>query len=256
LAALCIFAIFFLVWTFIRRWQGIEKPVTWYHTPLEVFIFLLAFYLFMGPQHSITYSSTSLACLVIGVASLIVFVWLKKHNIVLNANLISILVGFIILFGIITPFIGHLPFFDVSEVLNRDSTLTGRSDLWTKLVPYAKQNFLLGYGIGGFWSDLRIDKIQSIEAHNGYLDVILNYGIVGLILFSILLMSSSRKAQQEIIKNPDFGIFWFCVILMTLLQNIPESSLSTFAGLFRVTLLLQICCQTGTQSIDSAIRGG
>ncbi|RPH51733.1 MAG: O-antigen ligase family protein [Desulfobacteraceae bacterium] len=248
LTALCVFAMFFLVWTFIRRWRSIEKPTTWYQTYLEVFIFLLAFYLFMGPQHSLTYSSTSLVCLVIGVATLLIFNWLKKRNIVLNANLISIFIGFIILFGTITPFMGHLPFFDVSEVLNRDSTLTGRADLWDRLVPCAKQNFLLGYGIGAFWSDLRIDEMRSMEAHNGYLDVILNYGLVGLILFSIFLLNSSRKAHREIIKNSDWGIFWFCVILMTLIQNIPESSLSPFTGLFRVALLLQICCQTGTQS--------
>lgn len=256
LASLCTFAIFFLVWAFIKRWRRIEKPVTWYHTYLEVFIFLLAFYLFMGPQHSLTYSSTSTACLVIGLATLLGFLWLKKHNIVLNTNLISIIIGFIILFGTITPFIGHLPFFDVSEVLNRDSTLTGRADLWTKLVPCAEQKFLLGYGIGGFWSDLRIDQMQSMESHNGYLDVILNYGIVGLILFSILLVNSSRKALREIIKNPDWGIFWFCVILMTLFRNIPESSLSPFTGLFRMALLLQICCQTGARSNESVIRGG
>ena len=254
LTALCLFSMFFLGWSFMRRWRGIEKPVTRYHTYLEIIVFLLALYLFMGPQHSLTYSSNSLACLMIGVATLISFQWLKKHNIVLNANVLSIFIGCLIIFGTVTPFIGHLPFFDVSEVLNRESTLTGRADLWAKLVPLAQEKFILGYGIGGFWSQLRIEQMHTVEAHNGYLDVILNYGVAGLIFFSLFMVNSSRKAMQEISKNPDEGIFWFCVILMTLCYNIAESTLASFSGLFRVAILLQICCQTGTPSRNNAMR--
>lgn len=258
LAQLCLFAMFLMIWAFVRRWRGIDKPVTWYHSYLEIFIFLLAFYLFLGPHRSLTNSSTSLACFVIGVATLLTFTWLKKRNITIKAILISFLVLFVIVFGAVTPFMGHLPFLDVSAILNRDSTLTGRADLWARLVPYAQEKFLLGYGIGGFWSDLRIEQMQSIEAHNGYLDVILNYGIVGLILFSIFLMNSSRKAHWEITNNadPDWGIFWLCTIVMTLLYNISESSLAPFTGIFRVSILLQICCQAAIPPNDSTIRDG
>lgn len=56
LAQLCYFALFFFLWTFIRRWRGLDKAVVWYHTYIELIIVLISIWLFMGPKHTLTYS--------------------------------------------------------------------------------------------------------------------------------------------------------------------------------------------------------
>jgi O-antigen ligase len=90
--------------------------------------------------------------------------------------------------------IGKLTIFGVSAFLGRESHLTGRNEIWAQLIPAAKQKLLLGYGFGGFWTDKWIEILRVNEAHNSYLDLILSTGTIGLILFSIFMIISCRKA--------------------------------------------------------------
>ena len=67
-------------------------------------------------------------------------------------------------------------------------TLSGRAFIWPAVGHYIAQRPLLGYGYESFWNPGQIDIISDQlgwglrEAHNGYLDVLLSTGIVGLIL--------------------------------------------------------------------------
>lgn len=218
----------------------LDTPVTGYQGYVEVLLLMLAIYLFMGPEHTLTYSATSLACLVIGLTTLLSLLWLKRRNVILSANSLSVVIAFIILFGTITPFLGELPI-DVSGVLQRDSTLTGRADIWAKLIPDAEQKLLLGYGFGGFWTDEKIMKTFGVnEAHNGYLDTILNIGIVGLMLMSLFLISLCRSAQKEMEQHYDWGIFGFSLILMLVVHNVTESTLYMLGGLMPMIIFLHV----------------
>ena len=136
---------------------------------------------------------------------------LKKQNIIIGANVLTILLAAIIVYGTITPFVGGLMIYDPSEAFGRDETLTGRSFLWDYLVPYARQKPFLGHGFGGFWTD-KMREATSSHAHNGYLDTILNTGFVGLLLLSIFLISNCRKAQRTMTKYFDWGVLWFCSV--------------------------------------------
>lgn len=236
LALLCLFAIFFLLWTLIRRWRGLDIPVTWYQTYIEVFIIMLSIWLFMGPERTLTYSSTSTAALAAGVISLLGLIWLKRRNIIMRGHSLAVFILLVILYGTVTPFVGGLTIFDVSALLGRDKTLTGRSDIWAALIPYAIQSPFLGHGFGGFWNK-ELRATIDVEAHNGYLDTILNIGITGLIFWSIFLIASCRKAQREMMQDFDWGIFWFCIILMAVIHNIAESSMTSFSGLMPVVIL-------------------
>ena len=94
----------------------------------------------------------------------------------------------IIVYGTITPFLAELPIYDVSSTLGREETLTGRTIIWAKLIPFVMQTPIFGNGFGGFWTSSIRENI-ALSAHNGYLDTILNTGFVGHILFSIFLLS-------------------------------------------------------------------
>jgi O-antigen ligase len=241
LASRCLFAIFFLLWTFIRRWRGRDTSVTRYQTYIEVFLIILAMWLFMGPRHTITYSSSATTALAIGLIALLGLLWLKRLNIIPGANSLSVVIALIIIYGTITPFLGGLPIFeDAAGLLNRDADLTGRADIWAKLIPVAMQNIFLGHGFGGFWNDKWVEVIRVNESHNGYLDTILNTGAIGLILSSIFLIISCRKARRAMTQDSDWGIFWFCMILMTVLHNIIETSLASLTGLLTMIIFLDV----------------
>ncbi|HUS99860.1 MAG TPA: O-antigen ligase family protein [Candidatus Thermoplasmatota archaeon] len=239
LAFLCMFALFYFIWTFIRRWQGRDISVVCYQTYIEIFIVLLATWLFAGPNHTLTYSATSTASLAVGLIALIGLMLLKKQNIVIGANELTILIVAIIVYGTFTPFVGHLMVYDPSRTLGREETLTGRSDIWERLVPYATQKPLLGHGFGGFWTD-KMRSETDANAHNGYLDTILNTGFVGLLFLSMFLISNCRRAQGLMSRDFDWGVLWFCFILMAVAHNIAESSMMSLTGPLSAVLLLML----------------
>lgn len=246
LALLCLLSIFFLVWTLIRRCQGHDIPVVRYQTPVEIFLLFLAFLLFTGPQHTFTYSATSTATLAVGLTALVGLFWLKRSNVLTSANTLRVIILIMIVYGTITPFIGQLALYDPSSVLGRDETLTGRSDIWAILVPYALRKPIWGHGVGGFWTDAMREATSS-HAHNGYLDIILDIGFVGHILFSIFFLSCCGRVQKLMARDFDWGVFGFCFLLMAVVHNIAESSTVGFTGtMAAVIVFLAVTSATTT----------
>lgn len=237
LALLCLFSALFLAWTVIRRWQGRDIPAVRYQTPVEVFLLFLTIWLFTGPNHTFGYSVTSTVALAVGLLSFLIFLRMKKVGILIGSKTLIVMVSLIIIYGSITPFAGGLALYDASSVLGRDETLTGRSDIWAYLVPYAMKKPILGHGFGGFWTDA-IREATSSHAHNGYLDMILNLGFAGHIFFSMFLLSCCRRVQKVMAQDFDWGAFGICFLVMAVVHNIAESSIVGFTGILSAVILV------------------
>jgi O-antigen ligase len=125
----------------------------------------------------------------------------------------------------------------IASAAGRDETLTGRTEIWARLLPVAMQKPLLGGGFGGFWTPRTRDVFRISGSHNGYLDVLIGLGFVGLALVSIFLLSSCRKARQVLDVDFDWGILWIGFIIMAVAHNISESSINSFAHQLTAVLL-------------------
>ena len=156
------------------------------------------------------------------------------------------LFAFIIFYGTVTPMLGRLFLTDISSVFGRDVTLTGRTLVWEQLVPVAMGRPILGHGFGGFWTTEKREVYDISGSHNGYLDTILDLGFVGLILFSIFILSSCQKAIKEMNYDFDGACFKICFFLMTVLHNIAETSLENFASRLMAVVLLLVLSTTAT----------
>ncbi len=244
LTQLCVAAIFFLVWTFLRRRQGSISMVPRYQTILEVFIIVLAVWIMGGPNHSFNYSATATIAGVIGLLMLIGFYWLKKKGKIPGPKLLSILVIILITYGTLTPMIGKLSLINVSSAVGRDETLTGRAEVWEKVVPIAMKRPLFGHGHEGFWTTNTREEFDIPGAHNGFLDIILCLGFIGLGLYGIFFISNIRKAQREMMMHFDWGVFWICSLVMLILSNITESFVSFMSMRFVVILCLTFASST------------
>ena len=250
LAQLCIFTIFFLIWTFIRKRQGRDISVVWIKTYFEVFILVLAFWIIGGPQHSFTYSATSNFAFAMGLMMLIGLLKYKKWGTIPGPIILIVLTVFIIIYGTVTPIIGRLSVIDISSTVGREENLTGRVDVWRQIVPVAMQRPILGYGFGGFWTTNARKQFDMSDAHNGYLDLILQSGFVGLVLYAIFLLSSIRKAQRVLTQDFDWGAIWICYLVMGLLINITESTFSSFkTPMLMVILFFTVSSTTPTSYI-------
>jgi exopolysaccharide production protein ExoQ len=71
---------------------------------------------------------------------------------------------------------------------SESESLSGRALIWPEVVRYARERFWLGYGYEAFWTPGHIEAISDElewglrEAHNGYLEMWLWLGVVGVAL--------------------------------------------------------------------------
>jgi O-antigen ligase len=116
------------------------------------------------------------------------------------------------------------------EMSGRDSTLTGRSDLWEDILQYASKNPFTGVGYGSFWignlSHNLWDKHfwQPTQGHNGYIDIYVELGMIGLFLLGSLLLSAFGKIKNNIVANFEYGCFQIAMFIMIIIHNFAETS--------------------------------
>jgi O-antigen ligase len=228
LGQLTSFTVFFLMWSLQRRWHLPEGQKIRYLALADWAVLLIALYLSKGSEAG--YSATSVVMLAVALISYFGLLWMKKRGEILGLTPLVAFFAVLIIYGTLTPLLGRLPVGDITASLGRDSTLTERTVNWAALVPVALTKPILGHGVGGFWTSDKIGKFY-FPAHNGYLEVILVLGFVGLLIYSLFLLSSVRKARLQLIRDYDWGVLWICWLIMALLNNITESSLNSFSNM-------------------------
>lgn len=131
------------------------------------------------------------------------------------------------------------------ETLGRNSTLTGRTDIWDVLLQ-VPVNPLLGTGFESFWLGHRLAFLWSFpivngitEAHNGYLELYLNLGILGIVLLIILLSTGYRNILKLLKEDPDAGRLRLGLFIIAIVYNLTEAGIRS-TDLVWIALLLAI----------------
>jgi len=118
----------------------------------------------------------------------------------------------------------------IVRLLGRDTSFTGRTPLWSVLFDLGGERALLGYGYGGFWWGPRLEEIWDrtglpfLIAHNGYLEVFLEGGVVGFALLLWMLISVVQVNQQVLAQQWRYGSLTLSLLVIVLLCNVTESS--------------------------------
>ncbi|MBG1240126.1 O-antigen ligase family protein [Nostoc sp. NZL] len=117
--------------------------------------------------------------------------------------------------------------------VGKDTTLTGRSDLWPAVLDMIAKKPWLGYGYGAFWekngeSSLVLQTVQwnTPNAHNGFLDLWLALGLVGVLVFIIGFVINLLRSIYLIRWNQTFANLWLLLYLTyIILSNLTETTL-------------------------------
>ena len=119
------------------------------------------------------------------------------------------------------------------EMIGKDPTLTGRTDLWAYLIPYISERPMLGWGFFAFWSPVNpaaneislLVRWRVTEAHNGLLEMLLEVGIVGTI-FLVFLWARNVVLALRCLRTPakDFAVSSLlccgAIVLMGISENV------------------------------------
>jgi exopolysaccharide production protein ExoQ len=117
-------------------------------------------------------------------------------------------------------------------LLGKDETLTGRTDIWVELINAINQKPALGYGYLAFWgleSEPRYWLQRAIDwnapsGHNGWLDLAISLGFVGVAIFAIDMVMSLWRAGRLSLTSPA-GVFAIGFLAQFLLFAMSESIL-------------------------------
>lgn len=118
------------------------------------------------------------------------------------------------------------------ELIGKDRSLTGRTDIWDLLILSIKEKPLLGYGYGVYWQDplgpsywVRTALEWGVpSAHNGWIETWLSVGAIVVGLFAIHFLGTLILALDRIKKG---GVETYWVVLSTLVFLVVSMSEST-----------------------------
>ena len=130
-------------------------------------------------------------------------------------------------FVLVAPKTNALP-----SLVGRSSDLTGRTAIWHWVISFIEERPILGYGYAGFWTEsasARVDRAIDVEvmySHNGYLDILLTNGALGLSLALVFLGTGLKRAFDWSLQGESHASLWpLAVLSLFLLYNLAECAI-------------------------------
>jgi exopolysaccharide production protein ExoQ len=122
----------------------------------------------------------------------------------------------------------------IFALFGKNATFTGRTDIWVSVMNMINQRPWFGYGFSGFWNG-RLSEAAAVwrdtrwhvpHSHNGYLDLWLDLGLLGMGLFALSFWSALRRSIVWIRTVKTADQLWPVMFLIYFtLANVTESSL-------------------------------
>jgi O-antigen ligase len=239
LGEICLIFCVFLVWDILEgRQLGVKAQ--WRHIPWEeVALFAMGLWLLYLSQ-----SKTALLCMVVGIVLLVRSDRLATKSINRSVFLGVLALPLLMFFSqqfssVIAPIVA---------ALGRNMTFTGRTDIWEHIT-WNTVNPLVGSGFWNFWGGRGGYEISQAmntpipNAHDGYIDIYLDGGVIALaLLFWVLWTSGGGIIRKLKPKKADrrFVRLRFAVLIVAIVYNLSEASYMRMGPLWFTTLLMLV----------------
>ncbi|MGE3142775.1 MAG: O-antigen ligase family protein [Hyphomonadaceae bacterium] len=124
-------------------------------------------------------------------------------------------------------------------LIGRDLTFTGRTDIWAAAAQASAARPWLGYGYGAFWADENGPVFFLREAvgwlapsaHNGWLELMLGVGRVGLAVFALNFLLTLWRAARAL-RDPVAGLWAPAFCAAFALYTLSESHILESGNIF------------------------
>jgi O-antigen ligase len=217
LGVLCLVLGLAVFWRLVHTFRSDEIAKTRQRVALSV-VLLMNLWLFHMAD-----SATSLGCFMLG-AAIITTLAIPKTS---RPILVYSMVGGLALVGL-TAYLFRDAYAFLVESMGRNTTLTGRTDLWDELLQIDTHPWL-GTGFESFFLGDRLDILWSKywwhpnEAHNGYLEFYLTIGWVGLGLLSFVIIAGFRNVLDTYRRDPKSGSLKLAYFILPIIYNLTEA---------------------------------
>jgi len=222
------------LWTFAGAYRDRKMSHRIRHLAAHGIIVLITVWLLVTAD-----SMTSLSCFAMA-GSLIVLTSQRRPE--ARTRAVYLLTGGLIALSLCSLFVTQ----SMLSSLGRDPTLTGRTAIW-QVVLAQHTNPLIGTGFESFWMGSRLERIWQLtekgiqEAHNGYLEVYLNLGWVGVGLLVNAIIFGYRNALAIFRRNPHAGRIRLAFFTAGVIYSLTEAGFRMMSPIW-IAFLLAITC--------------
>jgi len=202
------------------------------------------------------HSATSIACFILG-GGLILATGLHSMRI-RPARVHALCLGIVVVGGIMLLSGGESV---VAGALGRKSNLSGRTDIWAASIA-AADNPIIGTGFESFWNT-NVEKVAAglpgyweihnlVSAHNGYIQIYLDLGWIGVSLIASIIISGYRRSIKAFRRDPELASLFLAYIATSAIYNITEAGFRILTPVW-IFLLLAVVSASG---VDAGLFGG
>ena len=151
----------------------------------------------------------------------------------------------------------------VLELLGKSDSLTGRTGIWSSVASLAAQRPVAGWGWISYWvpfispfNDPKyhfvIHGVQYLQAHDAWLDVLFQLGVIGLVVFIAFALSTLVRTWILAVAQPEAGrvdgierdlhrspltLLPILILVALLVQSLTESRLLIEYGMLLLSLI-------------------
>jgi len=232
------------LWRFLAALSRDERPRMARPLIAHGAVLAMALWLFWAADSATSLGCFLIAALLLGLTS--------RYGFARRPMVVSLLVA-----GIVSVCVlGLLVDTDmgVAQAMGRDSTLTTRTQLWRDLLRISVDPWV-GTGFESFWLGERAKALWRThwwhpnQAHNGYLEVFLNLGWIGVILLGFVIAWGFRNVVGAVRRDRELGGLRLAFFVAAILYNLTEAA-------FKVMHPVWIAFLLAVTVVPSADAGG
>lgn len=142
----------------------------------------------------------------------------------------------------------------IFSMVDRDPTLTGRTDLWFYVMNFIRERPIGGWGYQAFWTPdapnavyiRRMIEWNAPNAHNGYLELALGVGMLGVGACLLMGAWALRRAIIALSWANDLGAMFLIIVVQLLVSNLTESFMID-AGIFGWNIFTILLLKIGVE---------
>jgi len=240
------------LWRIFGEIQTRPRPIRRRPAIAQWIMFIMVVWLFW-----IVNSMTSLWCLIMGGTLLVATSFrpvAKRLAVVHSLVAAVILIPFSTLFAGVGTDLAH------GATGRNISTLTDRTEVWAASLRLAGNSFF-GTGFESFWLGPRLETMWSLfwwrpnEAHNGYLEVFLNLGWMGIAMLVIIIVTGYQTVIAAVRRSAPESNFMLASFAVAIVYNFTEAAFFRMMTPVWVVFLLAITI-VPRRDIDQSHRTG
>lgn len=184
----------------------------------------------------LSHSSTALVAAVFAILFMIMLLRTPQDMVGYLPYIVGIVVVLVLLYALailkVIPGL-HSLLDPIISITGKDSTFTGRTDIWAIIAEHIKLHPVLGTGYGAYWTGptpnspsyafVGLMHFYPGSAHNGYIEIINDLGYVGLICLIGYLLVYVRQCLKLLGIQREQMALYLTLFIQQSLTNLTES---------------------------------